>query len=138
MHIQFIDTPKPIGNFANVRFSGKYAYISGQGAFDDSGKLITGKVGKDLSLEEAYNVARRVGVTILSVIKNDIGFEKVDKVVKILGLVNCTKDFLLHPKVIMAALIYLLNILAKRRALMQEVQWVFMFYLIIYLWKLKQ
>ena len=100
MHIQFIDTPKPIGNFANVRFSGKYAYISGQGAFDDDGKLITGKVGKDFSLEEAYDAARRVGVTILSVIKNDIGFEKVDKVVKILGLVNCTKDFLLHPKVI--------------------------------------
>ena len=100
MHIQFIDTPKPIGNFANVRFSGKYAYISGQGAFDDGGKLITGKVGKDFSLEEAYDAARRVGVTILSVIKNDIGFEKVDKVVKILGLVNCTEDFLLHPKVI--------------------------------------
>lgn len=100
MDIKFIDTPKPIGNFANVRFSGKYAYISGQGAFDDNGKLITGKVGKDLNFEEAYDAARRVGVTILSVIKNDIGFEKIHKVVKILGLVNCTKDFLLQPKVI--------------------------------------
>ena len=100
MDIKFIDTPKPIGNFANVRFSGKYAYISGQGAFDDNGKLITGKVGKDLNFEEAYDAARRVGVTILSVIKNDIGFEKVHKVVKILGLVNCTEDFLLQPKVI--------------------------------------
>tara|TARA_B100001287_G_C22634234_1_gene506731 strand:- start:901 stop:1332 length:432 start_codon:yes stop_codon:yes gene_type:complete len=100
MHIKFIDTPKPIGNFTNVRFSGKYAYISGQGAFDDRGKLITGKVGKDLNLEEAYDAARRVGVTILSVIKNDIGFEKLHKVVKILGLVNCTEDFLLQPKVI--------------------------------------
>ena len=100
MDIKFIDTPKPIGNFANVRFSGKYAYISGQGAFDDNGKLITGKVGKDLNFEEAYDAARRVGVTILSVIKNDIGFEKVHKVVKILGLVNCTEDFLSQPKVI--------------------------------------
>ena len=54
MNIDFIDTPNPIGNFANVRFSGKYAYISGQGAFDASGKLITGKVGKDLNLDEAY------------------------------------------------------------------------------------
>ena len=100
MDIKFIDTPKPIGNFANVRFSGKYAYISGQGAFDDNGKLITGKVGKDLNFEEAYDAARRVGVTILSVIKNDIGFEKIHKVVKILGLVNCTEDFLSQPKVI--------------------------------------
>ena len=100
MNIKFIDTPKPIGNFDNVRFSGKYAYISGQGAFDDSGNLITGKVGKDLNLDEGYEAARRVGITILSVINNDIGFDKVLKVVKILGLVNCTKDFLLQPKVI--------------------------------------
>ena len=100
MNIKFIDTPKPIGNFTNVRFSGKYAYISGQGAFDASGNLITGKVGKDLNLDEGYEAARRVGITILSVIKNDIGFDKVLKVVKILGLVNCTKDFLSQPKVI--------------------------------------
>lgn len=100
MNIKFIDTPKPIGNFTNVRFSGKYAYISGQGAFDASGNLITGKVGKDLNLDEGYEAARSVGITILSVIKNDIGFDKVLKVVKILGLVNCTKDFLSQPKVI--------------------------------------
>mgnify|MGYP001211183881 FL=1 len=100
MNIKFIDTPKPIGNFTNVRFSGKYAYISGQGAFDARGNLITGKVGKDLNLDEGYEAARRVGITILSVIKNDIGFDKVLKVVKILGLVNCTKDFLSQPKVI--------------------------------------
>ena len=100
MNIKLIDTPKPIGNFANVRFSGKYAYISGQGAFDDSGNLIIGKVGKDLNLDEGYEAARRVGITILSVINNDIGFDKVLKVVKILGLVNCTKDFLSQPKVI--------------------------------------
>jgi enamine deaminase RidA (YjgF/YER057c/UK114 family) len=100
MNVDFIDTPNPIGNFANVRFSGKYAYISGQGAFDVSGNLITGKVGKDLNLDEAYEAARRVGITILSVINNEIGFDKVHKVVKILGLVNCTKDFLFQPKVI--------------------------------------
>ena len=100
MNVDFIDTPNPIGNFANVRFSGKYAYISGQGAFDASGNLITGKVGKDLNLDEAYEAARMVGITILSVINNEIGFDKVHKVVKILGLVNCTKDFLFQPKVI--------------------------------------
>ena len=100
MDLKFIDTPSPIGNFVNVRTSKNYAYISGQGAFDDNRKLITGKVGKDLDLDQAYDAARRVGITILSVIKNDIGFEKVNKVVKILGLVNCTVDFLSQPKVI--------------------------------------
>ena len=100
MEIKFIDTPRPIGNFVNVRFSKNYAYISGQGAFDDKGNLITGKVGKDLNIDQAYDAARRVGITILSVIKNDIGFENINKIVKILGLVNCTVDFLSQPKVI--------------------------------------
>jgi len=100
MNIKFISTPKPIGNFVNVRFSGNTAYISGQGPFDDNGKLITGKVGKDLNLEQACDAARRVGISILSVIKNDIGFEKINKVIKILGLVNCTEDFIEQPKVI--------------------------------------
>jgi len=45
MDLKFIHTPNPIGNFVNVRISKNYAYISGQGAFDDNGKLITGKVG---------------------------------------------------------------------------------------------
>jgi enamine deaminase RidA (YjgF/YER057c/UK114 family) len=51
-------------------------------------------------MDQAYDAARRVGITILSVIKNDIGFEKVNKIVKILGLVNCSSDFLSQPKVI--------------------------------------
>ena len=100
MDLKFINTPSPIGNFVNVRVSGNYAYISGQGAFDDEGNLIIGKVGKDLNLDQAYDAARRVGITILSVIKNDIGFENINKVVKLLGLVNCTVDFLSQPKVI--------------------------------------
>ena len=81
MSIKFISTPSPIGNFVNVRFTNNYAYISGQGAFDDNGKLITGKVGRDLNINEAYDAAKRVGITILSVIKNDIGINKVSKVV---------------------------------------------------------
>tara|TARA_B100001057_G_scaffold192372_1_gene193320 strand:- start:184 stop:618 length:435 start_codon:yes stop_codon:yes gene_type:complete len=100
MEIDFISTPNPIGNFVNVRITNNYAYISGQGAFDDSGNLIQGKVGKDLDIDQAYDAARRVGITILSVIYNDIGLHKIKKVVKILGLVNCTEDFISQPKVI--------------------------------------
>ena len=100
MSIKFINTPNPIGNFVNVRITNSYAYISGQGAFDDNGDLIIGKVGKDLDIDEAYDAARRVGVTLLSVIKNDIGLDQIKKVVKILGLVNCTEDFIYQPKVI--------------------------------------
>ena len=100
MDLKFISTPHPIGNFVNVRFTGNLAYISGQGPFDDNGKLITGKVGKDLDIDQAYDAAKRVGISLLSVINNDIGFEKVNKIVKILGLVNCTEDFVQQPQVI--------------------------------------
>ena len=100
MDLKFISTPHPIGNFVNVRFTGNLAYISGQGPFDDNGKLITGKVGKDLDIDQAYDAAKRVGISLLSVINNDIGSEKVNKIVKILGLVNCTEDFLQQPQVI--------------------------------------
>jgi enamine deaminase RidA (YjgF/YER057c/UK114 family) len=100
MDLKFISTPYPIGNFVNVRFTGNLAYISGQGPFDDNGKLITGKVGKDLDIDQAYDAAKRAGISLLSVINNDIGFEKVNKIVKILGLVNCTKDFMQQPQVI--------------------------------------
>ena len=74
MDLKFIRTPHPIGNFVNVRFTGNLAYISGQGPFDDNGKLITGKVGKDLDIDQAYDAAKRVGISLLSVINNDIGF----------------------------------------------------------------
>ena len=100
MDIKFINTPEPIGNFVNIRYSGNHAYISGQGPFDDKGELIKGRVGEDLDFDQAYDAARRVGISILSVIKNEVGFEKVNKIVKILGFVNCTKDFYLQPKVI--------------------------------------
>tara|TARA_B100001123_G_C14781875_1_gene816929 strand:- start:222 stop:659 length:438 start_codon:yes stop_codon:yes gene_type:complete len=115
MDIKFIDTPKPIGNFVNVRFSNNYAYISGQGPFDDNGKLITGKVGKELNIDEAYDAARRVGISILSVIKNEIGFERINKIVKILGLVNCTEDFILQPKVINGCSDLLVEYLGKEK-----------------------
>ena len=100
LNIKLPEPKAPVGAYVATKIVGKLLYISGQISIDENAKLITGKVGKDFSLEEAYDAARRVGVTILSVIKNDIGFEKVQKVVKILGLVNCTEDFLLHPKVI--------------------------------------
>ena len=100
MKIDFIKTPNPIGNFLNINYSGNLAFISGQGAFDKKGNLIVGKVGKDLTLEDGYQAARSVAVSILSLINNEIGFDKLEKFIKILGFVNCTKNFIDQPKVI--------------------------------------
>ena len=86
MNIKFIDTPSPIGNFVNVRLSGNLAYISGQGPFNDNGELITGKIGKDLDLEQGYDVARRVGISILSVINKEVGFENIIQFLKTLHI----------------------------------------------------
>ena len=69
-------------------------------AFDKKGNLIVGKVGKDLTLEDGYQAARSVAVSILSLINNEIGFDKLEKFIKILGFVNCTKNFIDQPKVI--------------------------------------
>ena len=100
LNIILPDPKGPVGAYIATKIVGKLLFISGQVSIDKDAKLITGKIGKDLNLEEAYDAARRVGISILSVIKNDIGFEKVNKVVKILGLVNCTKTFVEQPKVI--------------------------------------
>ena len=117
MSIKFIDTPKPIGNFVNVRYSGNYAYISGQGPLNDDGQLIVGRVGEDLNLDQAYDAARRVGISILSIIKNEIGFDNMFKIVKILGLVNCTHDFYLQPKVINGCSDLLVEYLGKEKGM---------------------
>ena len=105
MNIKFIETPSPIGNFVNVRFTGHYAYISGQGPFDDNGKLIKGKVGKDLSTEDGYKAAKRCALSIVAQVKKACGgdLSKVKSCIKLTGFVNSTEDFTEQPKVINGA-----------------------------------
>ena len=105
MHLKFIKTPSPIGNFVNVRISKNYAYISGQGAFDDNGKLITGKVGKDLNTEDGYNAAKRCALNIIAQAKKACNedLSKIKSCIKITGFVNSTDDFIDQPKVINGA-----------------------------------
>ena len=95
-------------------------------------------MGRDLDINEAYDAARRVGITILSVIKNDIGIDKVNKVVKILGLVNCTEDFIYQPKVINGCSDILVEFLEKKKVFMLEALWECICYPIIYQLRLRQ
>ena len=105
MEIKFIDTPQPIGNFVNVRFTGKYAYISGQGPFDDSGNLITGKLGKEHDVNSGYKAAERCALSIISQVKKacDNDLTRVKSCIKLTGFVNSTDDFIDPPKVINGA-----------------------------------
>lgn len=75
-------------------------YVSGQGPVKADGSLITGKVGGDLSLEEGKQAARQVGLTMLSTIREQGYLPSVYRLVKTLGMVNCTMDFMGQPAVI--------------------------------------
>jgi enamine deaminase RidA (YjgF/YER057c/UK114 family) len=93
--------PKPVGVYRPLLITGNMAYASGHGPVNADGTLITGRVGADLDLETGKAAARQVGLTILSTLKNELGsLSRVKRVIKVLGMVNCTPDFTDHPKII--------------------------------------
>jgi hypothetical protein len=80
---------------------GKYLYVSGHGTVQDDKSLIIGRIGQDMDMDEGKLAARQVGLAILSTIKTNLGsLNKVKRVIKVLGMVNCTPDFEKHPYVI--------------------------------------
>jgi enamine deaminase RidA (YjgF/YER057c/UK114 family) len=80
---------------------GDMLYVSGHGPGSDKGKPIVGKLGKDYTLEQGREAARRVGLTVLAVMRAELGsLDKVVRLVKTLGMVNCTADFTQQPQVI--------------------------------------
>lgn len=93
--------PKPLGVYKPFLIDGKYLYISGHGPVRDDKSLIIGRIGDNVSPEEGKSAARQVGLTILSTIKTNLGsLDKVKRVIKVLGMVNCTADFEKHPFII--------------------------------------
>jgi enamine deaminase RidA (YjgF/YER057c/UK114 family) len=93
--------PKPIGVYKPFLIDGKHFYVSGHGPWLDAEILIKGRVGKDLTLEEGKSAAQQVGLSILSTIVASLGsLDKIKRVIKVLGMVNCTADFEKHPFVI--------------------------------------
>ncbi len=98
--LTFPPAPKPAGVYRPLLLVGKFLYVSGHGPVRNDGSLIKGRVGDDLSVEEAASAARQVGLTMLSSIRTHFGdLDKVKRVVKVLGMVNCTPDFKRHPLV---------------------------------------
>lgn len=92
---------KPQGVYKPVVIIGGIAYVSGHGPLKADGTLITGRVGDGLSVEEGYAAARQTGLAILASLKAQLGsLERVQRVIKLLGMVNCTAEFSQHPAVI--------------------------------------
>ena len=93
--------PKPGGVYKPMLQTGNLIYVSGHGPVLESGSLIKGKVGFEINADAAKLAARQTGLAILSTLKANLGsLDKIKRVVKVFGMVNCTLDFEKHPFVI--------------------------------------
>jgi enamine deaminase RidA (YjgF/YER057c/UK114 family) len=98
------ESPKPLANYVRAVRTGNLLFVSGHGPYNDGKTLILGKLGKEVTIEEGYKTARNVALNCLSSIRASLGsLDKVKRVVKLLGMVNCTADFKDQPKVMNGA-----------------------------------
>jgi len=99
--IQLQPPASPAGNYVNAVRTGNLIFMAGKGPSLPKGGYVTGKVGRDLTQEEGYKAARWVAIAQLAALKAEIGdLNKVVRIVKVLGMVNCTEDFANQPEVI--------------------------------------
>jgi enamine deaminase RidA (YjgF/YER057c/UK114 family) len=92
---------KPVANYVPYRIVGNVLYLSGQGPRDENGNMLSGKLGAEISIEEGYRRARLVGLGLLAAMRDALGsLDRVDYIVKLLGMVNATPNFNDPPKVI--------------------------------------
>ena len=105
LEIELPEAKAPVGSYLATKIVGKLLYISGQISMNASGELIKGKVGKDLTTDEAYKAAERCGLSIVAQVKNACNgdLSKIKSCIKLTGFVNSTEDFIEQPKVINGA-----------------------------------
>jgi enamine deaminase RidA (YjgF/YER057c/UK114 family) len=101
LNISLPPAPSPVGVYKPCLVDGNYLYVSGHGPVKEDRTLIIGRIGENMDMEEGKLAARQVGLAILSTIKKNIGsLNKVKRVIKVLGMVNCTAGFEKHPYII--------------------------------------
>jgi len=100
--IELPEASSPVANYVNaVSTTGNLVFLAGKGPRKADGTYITGKVGVDLTVEQGYNAARLTGINQLAVLKSHLGsLNKVKRIVKVTGMVNCSSDFGNQPEVI--------------------------------------
>ena len=105
LKIELPEAKAPVGNYVATKIVGNLLYVSGQVSIDSNGELIKGKVGKDLTTDEAYKAAERCGISIISQLKKacEGDLSKVKSCIKLTGFVNSTDDYTEQPKVINGA-----------------------------------
>jgi enamine deaminase RidA (YjgF/YER057c/UK114 family) len=103
LRIALPEVGSPIGNYIHAKRVGNLLYLSGKGPRDGAnGKMPRGKLGAGMSTDEGYRHARQVGLVLIAAIRDALGgdLDRVEDVVKVLGMVNAAPDFEDHPKVV--------------------------------------
>ena len=105
LDINLPEAKAPVGNYVATKIVGKLLFISGQISIDEKGELIKGKVGKDFDTDQAYQAAKRCGLSIISQAKNACNgdLSKIKSCIKLTGFVNSIDTFTDQPKVINGA-----------------------------------
>ena len=115
LQIELPEAKAPVGSYVATKIVGNLLYISGQISMNSKGELIKGKVGKDLTTDEAYKAAERCGLSIVAQVKKACNgdLSKIKSCVKLTGFVNSTEDFTEQPKVINGASDLIASIFAE-------------------------
>ena len=101
LKIQLPPVPKPNGLYKPVVVVGNLAFVSGHAPLYADGKRVVGRIGDGMDLDAGKMAARMSGHAILATLRNEFGtLDKIKRVVKVLGMVNCTAEFQQHPAVI--------------------------------------
>ena len=92
----------PLGNYVHAKRVGNLLYLSGKGPEGADGEVPKGKLGADMSIDEGYRHARQVGLVLIAAMREALGsdLDRVQDIVKVLGMVNAAPDFEDHPKVV--------------------------------------
>jgi enamine deaminase RidA (YjgF/YER057c/UK114 family) len=101
LHLTLPPAPKPVAVYKTAVRHGNLLYVSGHGPLKADRSMITGRVGQDLTAEQGKEAARQVGLAVLATVRTHLGtLDKVKRLVKTFGMVNCTDDFKDQPQVI--------------------------------------
>lgn len=115
MGLELPPAVKPVGNYVPAVRTGNLVFLSGHGPLRKDGTMVTGQLGANLTLEEGYEAARLVALGLLGSLKGEIGdLDKVRRVVKVLGMINCTPDFTDQPRVINGASDVIIEVFSEK------------------------
>jgi len=101
LNLELPPAPAPMGVYKPFLIDGNHCYVSGHGPLLPDQSLITGRIGSSMNREDGKLAAQQVGLAILATLKANLGsLNKIKRVIKVLGMINCTADFEKHPYII--------------------------------------